>query len=72
MHVIKFHQAPVGCMFTVIKEVGRSSHAAGRYIKQGNSHSTQWHSAGKDIILSLHDLVHVIPNNMGGRPCKSH
>lgn len=60
--MMKFREVKVGQMFTVIKEAGRDTHAAGRYIKQGQSHSTQYHGT-KDIILALDDVVALVPNN---------
>ena len=60
--VMKFHQVPNGATFVVIKEHGRSTHAAGKYVKKGNSHSTQYHG-DKDIILAPDDIVAIVPSN---------
>ena len=61
-NIMKFHEVKVGQMFTVAKEQGRPTTAKGRFIKQGESHSTEYRGT-KDIILAGDDIVYIVRNN---------
>jgi len=61
-NVMRFCEVPDNSMFVILRERGRDNHAAGRWIKVGNSHSRRYHGT-EEIILSLDDVVSIVPNN---------